>query len=123
MSQKYPTISGEVIHGKALGRTIGFPTANISLPCNCTDLRDATYGLSGIVSWQSYYGIGVYRKSLELFEAYFFDFSDDIYGEIISITPLFQIRENYKFGGLEELKNQIEKDKNVMEEWIQANKE
>jgi riboflavin kinase/FMN adenylyltransferase len=65
----------------------------------------------------------VYRKSLELFEAYFFDFSDDIYGEIISITPLFQIRENYKFGGLEELKNQIEKDKNVMEEWIQANKE
>lgn len=42
-------ISGIVIHGKALGRTIGFPTANISLPCSCTDLRDGTYGLSGII--------------------------------------------------------------------------
>ena len=112
-------ISGIVIHGKALGRTIGFPTANISLPCSCTDLRDGTYGLSGIISWETYYGIGVYRRYIELFEAHFFDFDDDIYDEMISIEPLFLIRENQKFDSFEDLKNQIEKDKEVMEEWIE----
>jgi riboflavin kinase / FMN adenylyltransferase len=115
---KYPTFSGEVIHGKALGRTIGFPTANLALACDCIDLADATFGLSGIVRWKEYYGIGVYRKNLELFEAHFFEFSDDIYGEIISIRPLFFIRENQKFSSLEGLKNQIEKDREVMQKYL-----
>lgn len=111
-------ISGIVIHGKALGRTIGFPTANLSLPCSCTDLLDGTYGLSGIISWETYYGIGVYRRDIELFEAHFFDFDDDIYDEMISIEPLFYMRENQKFSSLDALKLQIQKDREVMEEWI-----
>ncbi len=86
-----------MIHGKALGRTIGFPTANISLSCSCIDLPDATFGLSGIIDGESYYGIGVYRRDIELFEAHFFDFDRDIYGELIAIEPLLLIRENRKF--------------------------
>ena len=112
-------ISGIVIEGKKLGRTIGFPTANIALPCSCTNLTSGTYGLSGIVQWETYYGIGVFFAEQELFEAHFFDFSGDIYGEMISVTPLFQIRENQKFSGLEELKSQIEKDREVMKKWIE----
>ena len=42
-------ISGIVIEGKKLGRTIGFPTANVSLPSNTTQLESGTYGLSAIV--------------------------------------------------------------------------
>ena len=72
-----------------------------------------------MVAGEHYYGIGVYLRRDELFESHFFDFSEDIYWEIITITPLFQIRENRKFSGLEELKSQIEKDKTVMEEWIE----
>ena len=112
------TLSGIVIEGKKLGRTIGFPTANISLPCSCTDLRAGTYGLSALVQWGNYYGIGVYLADQELFEAHFFDFDEDIYGEMISVTPLFMIRENMKFSELAELKNQIQKDQEVMRGWI-----
>jgi riboflavin kinase/FMN adenylyltransferase len=121
MTNIYPNFSWEVIHGKALGRKIGFPTANISLSCNCTDLPDATFWLSWIIRGKSYYGIGVYRKSLELFEAHFFDFWDDIYGEIITIQPLFHMRENRKFHGLDDLKTQIEQDRETMNEWINKN--
>ena len=112
------TLSGIVIEGKKLGRTIGFPTANISLPCSCTDLSAGTYGLRALVRWEDYYGIGVFLTDQELFEAHFFDFDADIYGEMISVTPLFRIRENQKFSGIEALKAQIEQDKKVMENWI-----
>lgn len=111
-------ISGVVIEGKKLGRTIGFPTANISVPCECTNLEEGTYGLSAIVWWESLYGVWVYLRGLGLFEAHFFEFDEDIYGEMISIEPLFKIRENRKFSGLSELKEQIQKDRAVMEEWI-----
>lgn len=112
-------ISGIVIEGKKLGRTIGFPTANISLPCNCTELETGTYWLSAIVWGETLYGIWVYLRDLELFEAHFFWFDADIYGEMISVEPLFKIRENRKFANLIELKEQIQKDREVMEEWIE----
>lgn len=115
-------ISWIVIEWKKLGRTIGFPTANISLPCSCTELSAGTYGLSGIIRWKEYYGIGVFLDDQELFEAHFFDFSDDIYWEMISITPLYKIRNNQKFSWLEELKAQIERDKLVMLNWIEGQK-
>ena len=116
------TISGVVIHGKHLGRTIGFPTANIALPATSSSLSAGTYGLSAIVQGKKFYGIGVYLLEAGLFESHFFDFDSDIYGETISVTPLFLIRENQKFSGLEALKEQIEEDKRVMEEWIEENK-
>jgi riboflavin kinase/FMN adenylyltransferase len=81
-------------------------------------MPNGTYGLSVIFDGKSYFGIGVYLRTSELFEAHLFDFSRDIYGEIITITPLFQIRENQKFSGIEALKSQIEKDKLVMEDWM-----
>lgn len=120
---KHMSFSWEVIHGKHLGRTIGFPTANVKLDCSCTDLKDGTYWLEALVNGWHYYGIGVYLRSQELFEAHFFDFQDDIYGEIITITPLFQIRENQKFQGIDALKAQIEKDKQVMEAWLLDSKQ
>ncbi len=112
------TISGIVIHGKHLGRTIGFPTANIALPATSSSLHAGTYGLSAIVRGKKLYGIGVYLLEAGLFEAHFFDFDSDIYGETISVTPLFLIRENQKFTGIEDLKRQIENDKRVMLTWL-----
>ncbi len=111
-------ISGIVIEWKKIGRTIGFPTANIALPCHCTDLSAWTYGLSGIIRWETYYGIGVFLQDQELFEAHFFDFDADIYGEMISVSPLFKIRDNQKFSWLEALKSQIQQDQEVMQSYI-----
>lgn len=119
--QEYSSFSGIVIEGKKLWRTIGFPTANLSLPCSCSSLEAGTYGLKGIIRWETYYGIGVFLDTLELFEAHFFDFSDDIYGEMISVTPLFRIRENQKFSSLDALKSQIEADQEVMRVWMKNN--
>lgn len=114
-------IIGEVIHGKQLGRTIGFPTANIALTPGDLTLAPGTYGLKGEVRGEVYYGIGVYLEPSSLFEAHFFNFSLDIYGETIRVTPLFFIRENQRFDGLEALKAQIEADREVMRDWIEKN--
>jgi riboflavin kinase/FMN adenylyltransferase len=93
----------------------------MKLSRDCYTIADGTYWLEALVEGKHYYGIGVYLQSQELFEAHFFNFSGDIYGEIIAITPLFQIRENQKFSGIDALKAQIEKDKKVMEKWIKEN--
>jgi len=58
------TFSGKVIEGKKLGRTIEFPTANIALSPDNTDLSAGTYGLSGKIDGKLYYGIGVYLLDL-----------------------------------------------------------
>jgi riboflavin kinase/FMN adenylyltransferase len=117
-----PPFSGEVIHGKHLGRTIGFPTANVALSHECYDIADGTYGLSAIVDGERHYGIGVYLRDQDLFEAHLFDFHEEIYGQIISVTPLFLIRGNQKFSGLDALKLQIEKDRKVMLDWLSSQK-
>lgn len=117
MHWDYPHISGTVIHGKHLGRTIGFPTANVAF--TSSELSPATYGLSGIVGGKSYYGIGAYIHYEDVFESHFFDFSDDIYGEEIFVKLLFKIRDNQKFSSLDALKEQIEKDKETMLSYLE----
>ncbi len=101
-------ISGIVIHGNALGRTIGFPTANVSL--KEWIVKDGVYALKILVKDTWYDGIWTYRVEKELFEANIFDFDRDIYGELIEIEMTHKIRENERFPSLEALKEQIERD-------------
>ncbi|MBC7503649.1 riboflavin kinase [Candidatus Gracilibacteria bacterium] len=102
------SFSGIVIHGKKLGHTIGYPTANIALPVGFID--DGVYTLAIDVADVIYRGIGTYRESIELFEAHIFDFDTDIYGETLGITLIRKIRDNQKFDSFDALKNQINKD-------------
>ena len=113
-------ISGIVIKGKQLWRTIGFPTANIFLaPWN---VADGTYGLIVEVRWKRYFGIGVYLEKFSTFESHILGFDWDIYGENIIVETLVKIRENQKLPSLAELKEQIQKDQEFMENWIEASK-
>lgn len=112
------TLSGTVIHGKKLGRTIGFPTANIDI--SKTPLSPGTYGFETTIDSKTYYGIGAHLDGTITFEAHIFDFSDDLYEKHLDITLLIKIRDNKRFESFEKLKEQIEIDKNVMIEYIKT---
>jgi riboflavin kinase/FMN adenylyltransferase len=118
----YPyALSGEVIRGNQIGRTLGFPTANI-LP-NPLKLVPKTgiYAVKIEVRGNTYNGmlnIG-FRPTVSAenqlnIEANIFDFSADIYGETIKIVFLQRIRDERKFDGLNELAQQIEMDKRLI---------
>ena len=106
--------SGIVIWGKKLGRTIGFPTANIALTPGI--LEDGVYTFDIDIAWASYHGVGTYRETLELCEVHIFDFDGDIYGQEILITPTHKIRDNQKFASFDLLKEQIKKDVKIARE-------
>lgn len=111
------SISGEVIQGQQLGRTIGFKTANILYPKNIVDIKNGVYGARVVVKNKLYRGIlnlgvkpTVSNENKRILEMNIFDFDENIYGENIKIEFEEMIREEKKFASLEELKNQISKD-------------
>lgn len=113
-------ISGEVINGEKRGRLIGFPTANIELDEKYNNLANGVYGARiELLGRQEYKGIAnigthptVGHSPVKLLEVNIFDFSEDIYGEMITVTLTKFIRPEQRFSGLEELKEQIRKDIN-----------
>jgi riboflavin kinase / FMN adenylyltransferase len=112
------TFKGTVIKGKQLGRTIQFPTANIEIddpkkiiPKNGVYIVTAYWGHKSL---QGMMNIGV-KPTVDgqnsSIEVHFFDFNQDIYGEVIRISVLEYIRDEKKFDSLEDLKSQLGKDK------------
>ena len=111
-------ISGKVVEGKKIGRTIGFPTANIELSETYKLLpKNGVYIVSSKINDTLFYGmmnignnptIGDNEQSIEV---HFFELDHDIYGENIQISILKHIREEQKFNSIEELKSQLENDK------------
>jgi riboflavin kinase/FMN adenylyltransferase len=112
------SFSGKVIKGKQLGRTIGFPTANIQIDEAYKLIpKNGVYIVKSSIDEKIHFGmmnIGnrptVDGKN-QTIEVYFFDFDKDIYYTSISVTILDRIRDEKKFDSLEDLKKQIEKDK------------
>lgn len=111
------TLSGEIIHGKKLGRTIGFPTANLKYNENFILPKVGVYYTNIKVNNNIYKGITSVGKNPTVegkyltVETYILDFNKDIYGEKIDISFIEKIRDIKKFNGVEELKGQLEKDK------------
>ncbi len=112
------TFSGIVVKGRQLGRTIGFPTANVQVAESYKLIpANGVYAVKALVRGQWLNGImnignrptvdGIGRTQ----EVYILDFSDDIYGENITVELVDYIRPERKFNGLDELKSQITKDK------------
>ncbi len=109
-------IQGQVQHGDKLGRSIGFPTANIPFD---RYLRPAfgIYAVRGHMPDGSVVGgaanLGIrptFDPPKELFEPHFFDFSGDLYGETIEVDLIHFIRPEAKYDTLEALIAQIEAD-------------
>lgn len=114
-------ISGEVVHGDKIGRTIGFPTANLGkteeyvLPLSgvyavSTEIVNkdgASHNWFGVVNAGRRPTVDNHQFRIEV---HLLGFSGDIYGETLRISFLRRIRDEQKFSGIEALKMQIAKD-------------
>ncbi|WP_375291029.1 bifunctional riboflavin kinase/FAD synthetase [Qipengyuania sp.] len=110
-------IRGVVQHGDKRGRTIGYPTANLSIESYLRP-RYGVYAVTGkvLATGQVLKGaanIGVrpqFDPPKELLEPYFFDFSGDLYGQEIEVAFHHFLRGEAKFSSLEELIAQMDRD-------------
>ena len=110
-------ISGTIVNGRHLGRTIGIPTMNLPVderkllpPCG-------VYAAKGILDGKSYDGIlniGVKPTVTEdnkiLAELHLFDYTGDAYGKALAIDLYWFMRKEEKFASLTELKTQVQRD-------------
>ena len=115
------SLKGTVVYGKQIGRTIGFPTANLDYDKNFILPSEGVYYTSVKVNNKLCKGITsigynptVGGKVLTV-ESYILDFKEDIYGKDIEVNFIKKIRDNIKFNGIDELKDQLEKDKSFAE--------
>ena len=114
-------LSGKVLRGKQLGRTIGFPTANI-LPCDLKLLPPfGAYYTKVIVDDKEYKAITnignnptVNDSNLVTVESHLFDYDGELYDKDITVMFMDFIREEKKFKSVDELKNQLILDKNFV---------
>jgi len=116
------SITGIVVEGNKIGRTIGFPTANIEI-----EDKYKLIAAGGVyackVKWngQMFKGMGNIgtRPTIGIdglvTEVHILDFDKDIYGDEITIYFVDRIRDEIKFDGLEKLKEQLKKDKKIVE--------
>jgi len=106
---------GVVVQGDQLGRTIGWPTANIRVP----DGKALPLGVFAVVAvgdhgrWHGMANVG-FRPTVNgqdrRFEVHLFDFSGDLYGQELQVKFFTHLRGEQKFSGLDELKAQIARD-------------
>lgn len=111
------SITGTVVHGKRLGRTIGMPTVNLIpdtdklLPPNGVYYSQVSYRGN---HYRSISNIGckptVSNENVMGVETYLYDFKEDIYGKDIIVNLFSFKRPEMKFASLEELKAQMQKD-------------
>ncbi len=119
-------LSGTVVKGKQLGRTIGFPTANIELEEEYKLVpKNGVYIVVAEIDGKSVYGmmnIGfnpTVQGEKRTIEVHFFDFDLDIYDRHIRVAILQRIRSEEKFESVEFLKIQLGKDKDFSIQYIQ----
>jgi riboflavin kinase/FMN adenylyltransferase len=112
------SLTGTVIKGKQLGRTIGFPTANLKLEENFKLVpQNGVYIVKSILNNKTVFGmmnigfnptVDGKNKSIEV---HFLDFDEDLYGKKITVSIVGSIRAEQKFDSVEQLKEQLGKDK------------
>lgn len=118
------SIEGKVIEGFKIGRTIGFPTANIRLFDK--EKIVPSIGVYAVrVKWNDKWYKGMMnignRPTLEngmniSLEVHIIDFNTDIYQQTLEIDFVYKIRDEQKFNGINELKEQLQKDKYLVME-------
>ena len=109
-------LSGEVVGGRGIGRTLGIPTANLALPEGLVKLPHGVYACIAVAEGQRYMAVtnigsrptvGGHRVTVE---PWILDFDGNLYGEELELEFHKFLRPERKFDSLEELKAQIQSD-------------
>jgi len=119
LGRKY-MLEGKVVHGKKLGRKLGFPTANLEINQNILLPKRGVYFCKIEIDnkiYDSAVSIG-YNPTVqsnkayqEIFvEAHILEFEDDIYGKSVKIYFMDRLRDELKFNSLEDLVRQLNRD-------------
>ncbi|MCE9633788.1 MAG: bifunctional riboflavin kinase/FAD synthetase [Methylophilales bacterium] len=119
------SISGHVVHGDKLGRTLGYPTANVQMHHDQPPLTGIyAVRLSGVGAKElpGVASLGV-RPTVKTdgkptLEVHLFDFDGDIYNQHVRVHFLHKIRDELKFADVEELKSQMRLDEQAAREYL-----
>ena len=111
------SLTGTVVHGLKLGRTLGYPTANIQVTEDYKLIpKDGVYVVYSYIGGQKVYGMMSIGKNPTIegkgasIEVYFFDFNGDLYDRELTIYFLKYLREERKFSSVALLKKQLQDD-------------
>ncbi len=108
-------ISSRVVHGKALGRTIGFPTVNLEINHQKLTPKPGVYaGHVEIEGVQYPTAISVIQREKLDIEGHILDYNRDVYGKVIRLSFKYHIRDQQDFASFDSLKEQIQKDLKVI---------
>jgi len=122
---RHYSIAGQVMHGQRLGRQIGFPTLNITLPHRRPALSGVfTVEVEGLRAerLQGVANVGIRptvdNTALPRLEVHLLDFSGECYGAHLRIHFLHKLRDELRFPSLDALKQQIGQDKEAAQNWF-----
>ena len=111
------SLTGTVVHGLKLGRTLGYPTANIQVTEDYKLIpKDGVYAVYSYIGAQKVYGMMSIGKNPTIegkgasIEVYFFDFNGDLYDRELTIYFVKYLREERKFSSVALLKKQLQED-------------
>lgn len=124
---RFYEMSGIVVTGEKRGRTLGFPTANLSVSPEYVFPKKGVYAVKIIYENTSYNGmlnIGfkpTFHEQLTepTIEVHIFDFNETIYGKQLTIEWRKRLRDEIKFSSVDELIEQLKKDKKAAENYFQ----
>src|SRR3954451_17294598 len=108
-------VSAEVVHGDKRGRELGYPTANLRLAPSC-GLKHGIYAVRVGVGGQRHDGVAsfgrrpMFDQGTVLLEVFLFDFSGDLYGEMIDVAFIDWIRPELKFDSVDALVRRMDED-------------
>ena len=111
------SLTGRVVHGLKLGRTLGYPTANIQVTEDYKLIpKDGVYAVYSYIDGRKVYGMMSIGKNPTIegkgasIEVYFFDFNGNLYDQKLTIEFVQYLREEQKFATIDLLKKQLQDD-------------
>lgn len=117
------SICGRVAHGRKLGRTIGFPTANVLLKRRVSPVS-GVYAVTVAIDGQSLPGVAnvghrpTVNGTHQQLEVHLFDHTLDLYGKQLEVSLLHKLRDETKFASVDALKMQIQRDASAARAWL-----